>query len=337
MGRTTQILTVAGTLGCAAAIGFAMQNTDRAKRLYGEASAGTLTVPEVSAERIEASRKLMKSDALLKVEGITLTSGELDLALNMPETDADIITAAAPEPMPEPSVPLATPLQDCQITADARPTAAAMVHLTMAAPCFANERVTVHHNGMIFTEVTDADGELDLSVPALVREAVFVIAFSNAEGAVAQTIVEDLEDFDRIVLQWKGSTGFQIHAREFGADYGDAGHIWRDTPGTIPAAITGQSGFTMRYGNAETPDALMAEIYTFPKVANAQFGLVELTVETEVADLNCGNEIEAQAIQIEAGAAMETRNLTLSVPECDAKGSFLVLNNLFQDLKVAAN
>ncbi|MFT5799447.1 MAG: hypothetical protein ACI84R_004188, partial [Candidatus Azotimanducaceae bacterium] len=29
--------------------------------------------------------------------------------------------------------------------------------------------------------------------------------------------------------------------------------------------------------------------------------------------------------------------LTLAVPDCDAKGSFLVLNNLVEDLTVASN
>ncbi len=32
---------------------------------------------------------------------------------------------------------------------------------------------------------------------------------------------------------------------------------------------------------------------------------------------------------------METRDLILSVPDCDAVGDFLVLNNLVDDLKIA--
>ena len=38
-----------------------------------------------------------------------------------------------------------------------------------------------------------------------------------------------------------------------------------------------------------------------------------------------------------ADGAMKTQDLTLAVPGCDAVGSFLVLNNLVTDLKVASN
>ena len=52
---------------------------------------------------------------------------------------------------------------------------------------------------------------------------------------------------------------------------------------------------------------------------------------------NCGREIEAQSLEIGPDGTLKTRNLTLSVPDCDAVGSFLVLNNLVSDLKVASN
>ena len=51
--------------------------------------------------------------------------------------------------------------------------AAAMVKLKLDAACLPNERLTVHHNGMIFTEATDDKGQLNVTVPALAEEAVF--------------------------------------------------------------------------------------------------------------------------------------------------------------------
>ena len=52
--------------------------------------------------------------------------------------------------------------------------------------------------------------------------------------------------------------------------------------------------------------------------------------------MNCGLEIEAQALETKTEGGIKTKNLTLPVPDCDAVGSFLVLNNLLEDLKVAA-
>ena len=75
-----------------------------------------------------------------------------------------------------------------------------------------------------------------------------------------------------------------------------------------------------------------------PKVATAaQEGDVALSVEAEVSEANCGLEIEAQALELRGSGQVKTQNLTLAVPDCDAVGSFLVLNNLLQDLKVAQN
>ena len=90
-------------------------------------------------------------------------------------------------------------------------------------------------------------------------------------------------------------------------------------------------------GDSNVPDALFAEVYSFPKVATSQSGNIALSVETEVNHLNCGQEIEAQSLEFGEDGRIKTQNLTLSVPECDAIGNFLVLNNLLGDLKVARN
>lgn len=320
MAHRTQIITASGTIACAAAIGFFMQSSETAERRYGEALADA-----------------DPTNQILDVEQITLTSGELIAASpSVPTSEAEVIKAAAPANLPEPerSDRLADPA--CEMTATARPVAAAMVDLSLSAACLPNERVTVHHNGMIFTQTTDAAGKLDVTLPALSQEALFIMAFINGEGAVAQTSVPELVDFDRMVLQWKGDTGFEIHAREFGADYGDTGHIWHGAPGEMADAITGKGGFVSRYGDADVPESLLAEVYSFPVINTGYTGTVDLTVEAEVTDVNCGLEIEAQTLQVHQGAQMKTRNLTLSVPECDAAGNFLVLNDLLVDLKVAA-
>jgi len=321
MTRMKEILTAVGTLGSAVGIGFVMQSSDLAQERYGNTA---------------AAEGVINSTTLLEVEGITLTSAEFDTNVALPETDSQITTVAAPTSiLPEPVIPAPAITPACEMIAQARPVAAAMVNLTLDAACMPNERVTIHHNGMIFTQVTSAAGAVDVTVPALSKDAVFIMAFSNGEGAVAQTTVEDLSDFDRVVLQWKGQSGFQIHAREYGADYGDRGHIWEGAPGDITDAVIGQGGFMSRHGDMDSAEPLLAEVYSFPSSA-ASAGSVALSVETEVSNANCGLEIEAQSLQISGVGKIKTQNLTLSVPECDAIGDFLVLNNLLQDLKVAA-
>lgn len=315
-----EILTTAGTLSCALAIGFFMQKGDASEHLHPSFEGEILTNADA---------------AVLDVEEITLTSAEFVKNLaSRKEEEVAVVRVAAQE--------LVAPVEDtldqsCEITANARPIAAAMVNLTLSASCMPNERLTVHHSGMLFNQTTDAQGGLDISVPAMAQDATFIVAFAVGEGAVAQTFVEELADFERVALQWKGDTGFELHAREFGADYGSQGHVWSGAARDMSFAVTGQGGFIYRLGDPSVPDGLMAEVYTFPMNASQSEGNIDLTVETEVASSNCGLEIEAQTLQTHSGNDITSRDLTLSVPDCEAVGNFLVLNNLLEDLKVASN
>ncbi len=330
MLRSKEIMTAAFALVTALGIGYVMQKSETAHRYYGS-----------SGDPIPLSQMPILDDGgpaneMLDVQEITLTSAEMMTGFTLPVADTQVVTIAAPASvLEEPVVPEAAVEPACDIVADARPVAAAMVNLTLSAPCLPNERITVHHNGMIFTETTSRSGTLDLRVPALAQEAVFILAFANGDGAVAQTTVEELQDYDRVVLQWAGDTGFQIHAREFGADYGTAGHIWDGAPGDILATISGESGVMIRYGDVTAAEPLLAEVYSFPKGFNTRDGSIALSVESEVTEANCGLEVEAQTLEIAPDGQVKTQNLTLAVPDCDAKGSFLVLNNLLADLKVA--
>ena len=338
MTRIKEIATAAGTLGCAVGIGFVMQSSETAAQRYGNATVQA-TIPAAKQPTIPAARDVSVTSALLEVEAITLTAAEFDTNVDLPAPDPEVVTAAAPQSvLPEPEEALVPTVVEpaCDLTAKARPIAAAMVNVTLDATCFPNERLTIHHNGMIFTQVTDDTGNLNVNVPALSGDAAFVLAFANGEGAVAKALVEDLGDFNRVALQWKGQSGFEIHARENGAEYGENGHVWRGAPGDIADAVTGQGGFLTRHGDLSAAEPLLAEVYSFPTVAGEQSGEVALSIETEVTTVNCGLEIEAQVFQISTDGAINSQSVTMSVPACDSIGDFLVLNNLLQDLKVAA-
>ena len=248
-----------------------------------------------------------------------------------------IQTAALDEVEPELPQTESVPELSCDMTLDAVSAPAATVDLTLSAPCLPNERLTLHHNGMMFTAVTDASGQSQMRVPALSENAVFIVSFTNGEGAVTQIDVPTLEFFDRVVLQWRGKSGLGVHALEFGAEYFSKGHIHAETTGDVAATAKGESGFLMRYGTDAGPEALMAEVYTFPTGTAVRDGRIALSVEAEVTGANCGTKVDAQTLQIRPGEAMRTQDLELFVPDCDAVGDFLVLNNLLQDLKVASN
>lgn len=320
MAYVKEIGTAAATLICAGGIGFFMQSSDVAKERYGTEKAA---VPQQPASALDVP--------VLAMDAITLTSA------------LDTETPAAPAPQPEPlrvsapdvlDVPVAgdvVPGLACDIEMTATPAEMAQIAISLSAPCLPLERITLHHSGMMITQTTDRSGALAVTLPALTEEAVVIAAFTNGDGAVAQASVPDLADIDRVVLQWQGKSGFEMHARAFGADYGSDGHIWHGAPGDM----SGTNGYLVRLGDVTAPDPLMADVYTFPRASSTRDGVVDLSVEAEVTLYNCGLEIDAQSLELRDGA-IKTQDLTLSVSACDTIGSFLVLNNLVQDLKIAA-
>ncbi|QBF34092.1 hypothetical protein [Thalassococcus sp. S3] len=310
----------AGTAACALSIGYVMQMGETAYPV------STLNLESQMAVMEELEPIAPTSDGFpLNLEDITLTSAQADL----PDTDgtpeADF-SGVVPELPQDPVAPQLV----CDVSADAEPMPGAMVRLSVRAPCYVNSRLTVHHSGMMFTAVTGADGDLDVDVPALAEAAVFIVAFENGEGSVAQTEVPTLRLYDRVGLQWSGKSGLQIHAREFGATYGEAGHVWSG------AADAVYGGFVVRLGDIETLMPRMVEIYTFPSATADRAGLIALSVEAEITEATCGREVEAQALEMRSTGDLRTRDLVLPVPNCTAVGDFLVLNNLLDDLKIAA-
>lgn len=224
----------------------------------------------------------------------------------------------------------------CDISMTAVPAAGAMVDLMLLAPCNAGERVTLHHSGMMFTDTIEAEGSLHLKVPALAENAVFIAALADGSGASASAQVNSLSFYDRVVVQWKGPEGLQLHAREFTDSYFDEGHVWASNAGDLGKAARGEGGFLVTLGSETTPESMMAEVYSFPSGTARRGGDVHMTVEAEVMASNCGKQIEAQTFQLGGDQPLKVHDLTLDMPGCDAVGDFLVLKNIVQDLTIAA-
>ncbi|WP_224824317.1 hypothetical protein [Cognatishimia sp. MH4019] len=318
-----QIVTAGATLGIALATGFVMQNGDAVASRLGDA-------PEAQPQAEPAEAPAVVQSSILPSLPETPAEPE-PVEMAALEEDVTVTTDIAPPP-----APAAEPELVCETTLQAEATAAAMVRLDLMSACHPNERVTIHHEGMMFTAETDTNGAVSVDVPALNQSAIFIAAFPNNEGAMSQIDVPSLEFYDRVVLQWRGENALQLHAREFGADYGEEGHVWSETTRDASVAATGQGGFITTLGSGSDDTALLAEIYSFPTGFMTDDGEVALSVEAEVTAKNCARDIEAQSIQISPEAEPAVVDLVLSVPGCDAVGDFLVLKNMVQDLTLAA-
>ena len=371
MSQVRKIAMFGGTFAVALGIGFVMQNGDALAARFGtedelraaqaevEARSETdhfivldaLPQDQIEAETPAAETASLETDASASPEAGPVLPDlaqpqtasfvgsipALDMHPDLPAApvrmaaaDPDLVPGAEAAPVisDAPEMTSADTL-DCTPSLTGTPAAGAMVDLVLSAPCSVDSRVTMHHQGVMFTVLTDTAGMAEISVPALAETSIFIADITGSDGAMAMVTVPEVAMYDRAVLQWQGETGLELHAREFGAGYGTEGHIWQGADGA-------GEGFLVSLGDANAEEALFAEIYTFPTGTAAGSGDVLLSAEIEISSGNCGRDISAQSLQV--GPYMESTafDLTLTLPGCDAAGDFLVLQNMFEDLTLAA-
>ncbi len=318
-----RILTLSGaTVACALGIGFFMQQSTPPRVLDAE-DARTALIPESSGSVVQVPSEPEAGE--LTIKNITLTSvlHAEDSKAATPAEELAVTTRAF----------AAAPKEACIISVSAVAVPGAMVDLAASAPCQAGKRLTVHHQGMMFSAAFDEKGRWHQQVPALASSAVFIVEPEQGLAELAVVPVPDLTEVNRVVLQWSGDSGFEIHARENGAEYGAPGHVWR---GSDPALGVGHM---VRLGNDQLLAPRLAEVYSLPRHGNG-VGAVDISVETEITEINCGRQIDAQTLSLGQdgnGERVRTQDLTLAMPGCEAAGDFLVLNNLMENLKIAAN
>lgn len=344
MIQPKRLITAGGTLACALGIGYFMQAGAEPPQTQAVKQAQAIDAATEAASEMAKDVSAQATAGSVKVEEVTLTSAAVIPALpEAPEVtalpDEPVVNAALQDTPMADDLPTeeAAPSFACDYEMTATSEAAALVRLSLNAPCMVNERFTLHHNGMMFTQATDENGKIDFTVPALSENAVFIVAFANGEGAVANATVSSLEYYDRAVVQWKGQSGMQVHALEYGSTYGEEGHVWSAAARDEATAALGEGGFMTQLGAGDVDNALLAEVYTFPSGMAKRGGDVQLSVEAEITAANCGRDVEAQSLQTTADGSLKTQDLVLAMPDCNTIGDFLVLNNLLSDLKIAGN
>ncbi len=308
-----EVATAAAALVLAASIGFAMQSTETAKVRYG-----VQTTPAATAA--DPQEVPLQEASLSGLKSIELTSAP---------TGFEGLRSSVRPMIRHDARAMATPGCAISASADAKP--GAIIGAELHAPCFQNARMTVHHNGMRFSAVTDNAGRAAFDIPALVREAVVIFDFPDGYGAVARADVPAIVDYDRSVLQWEGTPELRLHANALEKSRGLLDYLWAtDTP----ALETEIESAAFRLGNASLLDGAHAEVYTFPAHITQSNASVELSVEAHVTQNNCNREVEAQIIELDGGD-LRAREILLTMPGCDAVGRTLLLNNSATDLKVA--
>ena len=272
------------------------------------------------------------------VQGVVLTAGPVPAA--QAETPVEMTEPAiAPvmDPAPEPATPTValSPLGlPCGLTATAEAMPGAMVALDIMDPCAPDTRVEITHGALRFSARTDALGLLTLDIPALETPAFFTVELETGAEATTLAGLPDLIAHDRAAITWTGAVGVQLHAYLGNAAFGEPGHVWQGNPGSPADAAIGAGGFLTLLGDPTLADARLVQVFTCPVALRDDLTLM---AEVAITEESCGQPVRAESLQAVGGGPVSLQPVTLILPGCEAAGEFLMLQNLFADLRLAAN
>lgn len=230
--------------------------------------------------------------------------------------------------------PLGLPC-DAALTAEAA--AGATVALRVEAPCLAGRPVTLRHGALAASYLASSSGIVETRFPAFAPLAEFKADLADGRTLTACAAVPGAGGYERMATMWEeGHPGLAVHAFEFGAAPGSAGHVWAGAPRTPAAADSGRGGYLLALGTPGLSGGLRAEVYSFPAAGARRPGAVRLALAA--ADGACGGSVEAVTLQLGEDLPGAPVRVSLPLPDCGAVGrADRLLKNLARDLKIAVD
>lgn len=199
--------------------------------------------------------------------------------------------------------------------------------------CRAQQFVVLEYAGVVFIRLLDANGS-DLFVLDCFAGEVETIAikFEDNTKIVRQPVAADMRDVSKVAIVWSDGVDLDLHAFEYAAEFGGAGHVWSGEPGTQEEASAralrdgrGQ-GFISTSG-AGSEIGMNFEVYTFMHRPGQTTGAVKLAVDYKTrgsrpTDKFCGTgtlaEVRFKAYVMERGRPARQLDLAFSAVPCGA-------------------
>jgi hypothetical protein len=217
---------------------------------------------------------------------------------------------AAPTPTP---VAVETPVTT-ETTVSTEALEGGRFKVAVAAPGRAGEAIQVSYGGANFVFVLDAKGQRTWTLDAFAGSA-YPMTVRFADGTKRDVAVEvsDLDAVTKVAVIWQAPVNLDLHAFEYGASSGDAGHIWEGAASSIVrareiarAGIRARGALTTKDNGAMLGDKL--EVYTLYHGPNEQPGSIAFAVDYETR----GDKPDANACGQAPLAAIPFTIVTLS-------------------------
>lgn len=209
----------------------------------------------------------------------------------------------------------------------------ARVRVTLALPCAPGRRVDLSFGGIAFALATGPEGMAEVSIPALAATTEIVARVADGPVLTERVEVPDAAAYDRVALHWTGGGRLSVHALEFDAGAGGAGHVSARRPGAPGAG----GGYIVTLGDPELAEAGRVQIYSYPSAIAGRSGTVRLSVSAGVTPETCGRTLPVTTYRSEGDGTVTRSERPVRFPGCEAVGRIMVLKNVLEDLKLAGN
>ena len=196
----------------------------------------------------------------------------------------------------------------CTPTVGTAQLAEATIEMSVIAPCHANKRFSVHHNGLMLGYKLDDKGTLTFELPVLAQNAIILTEFPDNFVVVNRVRVQTLAAFDRTALQWDGPFELSLDA-------------------------TGTSTIPVTRKRVGSPNNRQAMILTAQRSDNMD-SMPSLQVKTKVTSV-CGALLNFQTISVKNAQSAYVSNFDFTAPDCDAASAEIVLKNLVEPTTLA--
>ncbi|MGG7568573.1 hypothetical protein ACQ5SO_20660 [Rhodovulum sp. DZ06] len=206
------------------------------------------------------------------------------ITVEAPEQKAASMTLAALSPQ-EPAAdavrPAATlaagPAPDCPIQLSAFPASGGLIQVSAVSDCRAGRVAVLHLEDLRIALRFDDAGVIEASVPGVARDSRLKLVDGDAEAVQPVTLL-DIGGVDRVAISWDDEVDLNLHAFEFGAGLGDAGHVWAGAAPNERAYRRGTTGLVSSFP-ALDGKGRSVEFYSFNRGRRSPTGRIVLAVE----------------------------------------------------------
>lgn len=192
---------------------------------------------------------------------------------------------------------------DCRPGVSLAPRGAKWLEVSVSAPCHPGALLAVALGPLDVSLRAGPAGAASVLLPALASARTVTV---RAPGEDPVTVPSPGGAATELIALRSQAGQARLHMLAPDADHGSAGHIRADAAGTLGMVRLGAPG-TRIVEAAPDPAPGMA-----------------ISVEVPVTAQNCGRDVRAELLR-HAGGRTRVHSLSLSVPDCDAIGEFLVL------------